>query len=157
MTREEEIYIKGAVLEAFRDNRMGGKYYKAFEAGVRCASARLDIAVEDLKRSDSVDKTDRSPLVFSIDAKKSAKKLAEYTLDNYTINGRTFREWIQAFEAMAEAMERIQAETLQAVEEWDHAKAAGFRRAAELIEKALDPESETTAEQIGRKEREWSS
>lgn len=153
MTREEEIYIKGAVREALRDNRMGGKYYKAFEDGVRCASARLDIAVEDLKRSDSAVKTDRSPLVFSIDAKKLAKELAEYTLDNYTINGRTFREWIQAFGDMAEAMEKIQAETLQAVEEWDHAKAAGFRRAAELIEKALDPETETTAEQIGRKER----
>ena len=48
----------------------------------------------------------------------------------------------------------LRTETRQAVEEWDHAKAAGFRRAAELIEKALDPETETTAEQIGRKERE---
>lgn len=154
MTRDEEIYIKGAVLEAFRDNRMGGKYYKAFEDGVRCASARLDIAVEDIKRNDSAQETARSPLVFSMDAEEAAKELAEYTLDNYTINGRTFREWIQAFGDMAEAMEKIQAETLQAVEEWDHAKAAGFRRAAEIIEKALSPETETTAEQIGRKERE---
>jgi hypothetical protein len=89
----------------------------------------------------------------SLSVEEAAKELAEYTLDNYTINGRTFREWIQAFEAMAEAMEKIQAETLQAVEEWDHAKAAGFRRAAELIEKALDPETETTAEQIGREEK----
>lgn len=48
----------------------------------------------------------------------------------------------------------LRTETLQAIEEWDHAKTAGFRRAAELIEKALDPETETTAEQIGRKERE---
>lgn len=47
----------------------------------------------------------------------------------------------------------LRTETRQAVEEWDHAKAAGFRRAAELIEKAFDPETETTAEQIGRKER----
>lgn len=46
----------------------------------------------------------------------------------------------------------LRTETREAVEEWDHAKAAGFRRAAELIEKALDPETETTAEQIGRKE-----
>lgn len=93
-------------------------------------------------------------MTIKVNVKKAAKEIAEYTLDNYTINGRTFREWIQAFEAMAEAMEKIQAETLQAVEEWDHAKAAGFRRAAELIEKALDPETETTAEQIGRKERD---
>ena len=153
MTRDEEIYIKGAVLEAFGDNRMGGKYYKAFEDGVRCASNRLDIAVEDIKRSDSAKETVRSPLVFSMNAKEAAKELAEYTLDNYTINGRTFREWIQAFGDMAEAMEKIQAETLQAIEQWDHAKAAGFRRAAELIEKALDPETETTAEQIGREEK----
>lgn len=48
----------------------------------------------------------------------------------------------------------LRMETRQAIEEWDHAKAAGFRRAAELIEKALDPETETTAEQIGRKEKE---
>lgn len=154
MTRDEEIYIKGAVLEAFRDNRMGGKYYKAFEDGVRCASARLDIAVEDIKRNDSAVKTARSLPVITLSAKEAAKELAEYTLDNYTINGRTFREWIQAFEDIAEAMEKIQAETLQAVEEWDHAKAAGFRRAAEIIEKALSPETETTAEQIGRKERD---
>lgn len=154
MTREEERYITGAVLEAVKDNKMGGKYYKAFVAGVRCAHDRLNKAVEDIKRSDSAVNTARSSLVFSVDAKKAAKEIAEYTLDNYTINGRTFREWIQAFEAMAEAMEKIQEETLQAVEEWDHAKAAGFRRAAELIEKALDPETETTAEQIGRKERE---
>lgn len=154
MTREEERYIKGAVLEAVKDNKMGGKYYKAFVAGVRCARDRLNKAVEDIKRSDSAVNTARSSLVFSVDAKKAAKEIAEYTLDNYTINGRTFREWIQAFEAMAEVMEKIQAETLQAVEEWDHAKAAGFRRAAELIEKALDPETETTAEQIGRKERD---
>lgn len=147
MTRDEEIYIKGAVLEAFKDNKMGRKYYKAFEDGVRCASNRLDKAVEDIKRSDSAIK-------FSLSVEEAAKELAEYTLDNYTINGRTFREWIQAFGDMAEAMEKIQAETLQAIEEWDHAKAAGFRRAAELIEKALDPETETTAEQIGRKERD---
>ena len=150
MTRDEEIYIKGAVLEAFKDNKMGGKYYKAFEDGVRCASNRLDKAVVDIKRSDSAIK-------FSLNMEETAKELAEYTLDNYTINGRTFREWIQALGDMAEAMEKIQAETLQAIEEWDHAKAAGFRRAAELIEKALRPETETTAEQIGRKEREWSS
>lgn len=147
MTRDEEIYIKGAVLEAFSDNRMGGKYYKAFEDGVRCASNRLDKAVENIKRSDSAIK-------FSLDVEEAAEKIAVYTLENYTINGRTFREWIQAFGDMAEAMEKIQAETLQAVEEWDHAKAAGFRRAAELIEKALSPETETTAEQIGRKERD---
>ena len=147
MTRDEEIYIKGAVLEAFKDNKMGGKYYKAFEDGVRCASNRLDKAVEDIKRKDSAIK-------FSMDVEEAAEKIAEYTLDNYTINGRTFREWIQAFGDMAEALEKIQAETLQAIEEWDHAKAAGFRRAAELIEKALDPETETTAEQIGRKEKE---
>ena len=48
----------------------------------------------------------------------------------------------------------LRMETRQAVEEWDHAKAAGFRRAAELIEKTLSPETETTAEQIGRKESE---
>lgn len=89
-----------------------------------------------------------------LNTKEIAKEIAEYTLDNYTINGRTFREWIQALGDMAEAMEKIQAETLQAIEEWDHAKAAGFRRAAEIIEKALSPETETTAEQIGRKEKE---
>lgn len=88
-----------------------------------------------------------------LNTKEIAKEIAEYTLDNYTINGRTFREWIQAFGNMAEAMEIIKAETLRAMEEWDHAKAAGFRRAAEIIEKALDPETETTAEQIGRKEQ----
>lgn len=84
----------------------------------------------------------------SLSVEEAAKKLAEHALDNYTINGRTLREWIQAFEAMAEAMEKIQSETLQAVEEWDHAKAAGIRKAAEILEEALGGSQERTSELI---------
>lgn len=54
---------------------------------------------------------------------------------------------------LPEILEGLKKDMKAALEEWDHAKAAGFRRAAELIEKALRPETETTAEQIGRKEK----
>lgn len=45
-------------------------------------------------------------------------------------------------------VDELRRETHQAIEEWDHAKAAGIRRAIELIEEALGDFDPGTIEEI---------
>ena len=46
------------------------------------------------------------------------------------------------------ALAVLRTETRQAVDEWDHAKAAGLRKAAEIMEEALGEPQERTTEII---------
>ncbi len=49
MTREEHQKIVDAVIDAYKDNEMGGKYSKAFNHGVQSAFNRVCKALEDIK------------------------------------------------------------------------------------------------------------
>lgn len=55
---------------------------------------------------------------------------------------------------LPEILEGLKKDMKAALEEWDEVKAAEIRHTAELLEKHLDPLHRTTAEQIGRKEKE---
>jgi hypothetical protein len=50
MTREEHRKIVDAVIDAHKDNEMGGKYAKAFNHGVDSAFNRVCKALEDIEK-----------------------------------------------------------------------------------------------------------
>ena len=50
MTREEFWKIVEAVIDAHKDNEMGGKYAKAFNHGVQSAFNRVCKALDDIKK-----------------------------------------------------------------------------------------------------------
>ena len=50
MTREEHRKIVDAVIDAHKDNEMGGKYAKAFNHGVDSAFNRVCKALDDIKK-----------------------------------------------------------------------------------------------------------
>lgn len=122
MTREEHWKIVDAVIDAHKDNEMGGKYAKAFNHGVQSAFNRVCKALDDIKkqqqpnRCDScthseeqdgsncyecvkgmADNFEAQPKTgyISIDVNKLAKEVAEKVLDEITYEGKTIREWAE--------------------------------------------------------------
>lgn len=88
MTREEHEKIVDAVIDAHKDNEMGGKYAKAFNCGVQSAFNRVCKALEDIKkqqqpcedcisRAAALDTLKTSFLGMSFERYKKAKRMFE--------------------------------------------------------------------------------
>ena len=59
MTREEHQKIVDAVINAHKDNEMGGKYAKAFNHGVQSAFNRVCEALNGIEKQSSEDTLDK--------------------------------------------------------------------------------------------------
>ena len=66
MTNEEKYKLLDAVIEATRDNVMGGKYAKAFRNGVVCAYNRLVEAINKLVQQPSEDCISREQALLAL-------------------------------------------------------------------------------------------
>ena len=83
-----------------------------------------------------------------IDVKDIINMTDTYTVAEYAEGGRTIAEWVETLGKLEEALKKLKQETRLARTEWDYAKAAGIRKAAEILEEALGGPQDRTSELI---------